>query len=69
MKNDIALDELQREGELLRSLDHPNVVKYEGIWISPLKEMYLVLEYYPLGSLDHFLRVTQDVSAADLVSL
>jgi serine/threonine protein kinase len=42
---------IQAEIELMRALDHPNIVKYLGIEVVPNKYMYIFLEYIVGGSL------------------
>ncbi len=42
---------IQAEIELMKALDHPNIVKYLGIEVVPNKYMYIFLEYIVGGSL------------------
>lgn len=42
---------IQQEIELMKQLDHTNIVKYLGIEVVPNKYMYIFLEYIVGGSL------------------
>ncbi|KAJ1914287.1 Protein kinase of the Mitotic Exit Network [Tieghemiomyces parasiticus] len=48
-------DDIMREVELLRSLQHPRVVRYEGFIKTP-QHLNIVMEYVENGSLYHTLR-------------
>jgi calcium-dependent protein kinase len=45
------IEELKNEIEILRCLDHPNIVKAHEVFIRKNKEIYLVLEYCSGGDL------------------
>jgi len=54
--HDIAgLEEFVREGRILKSLRHPNIVSLFGIYMSPEKFPLIVTELMPLGNLRSFI--------------
>jgi serine/threonine protein kinase len=55
---------------LFSQLKHPHVVQFFGIYTSPMKETFMVLEFMAEGSLDKFLaRMQQEISVLDLVQM
>lgn len=63
--------EIKREISTLAALDHPNIVRFYGIYENEQKVPFIVMEYLSKGSLDKFLRGADDneVSTGDLVSM
>ncbi|MCC8180024.1 MAG: serine/threonine-protein kinase [Planctomycetes bacterium] len=49
--NERMINTFNREIEVCKVLDHPNIVKFLGSGLSPSKELYLVLEYVNGGNL------------------
>lgn len=47
---DITLEEILEEFNILKQLDHPNIVKYYETYDDP-RHLYLVMEYCPNGDL------------------
>jgi len=45
----------QNEAKMLQKLRHPNIVEYYGIFAGDSGELYIVMEYLPLGSLNRML--------------
>jgi len=60
--------ELEREASMLQSLNHPNIVRFFGVYIDQAGEYYLVMEYISRGSLDLLLqREKKKISEIDLL--
>lgn len=65
-----GIGQLEREVRLLRSLDHPNIMKLrEVLHVPSLQEMYVVLEYAEKGSLDGFIQRGQKLTEKDVFSI
>jgi predicted ATPase len=58
----------RREGEALRQLDHPNIVKIEGM-IEEDARHYIVMEYVSGGSLDDLLRDTPQLPVERVLAI
>lgn len=61
MKSSVAeysQKDLEREIDIMKTLRHPNIVEIKGICEEP--EMFLVMEYLALGSLQTHLQVNKD---------
>jgi len=55
---------------LFRSLDHPNIVHYFGIYSAPNGVHYIVTEFLSKGSLLHFLHSEKDnLTTVDLLNI
>ncbi|XP_024128200.1 non-receptor tyrosine-protein kinase TYK2 isoform X1 [Oryzias melastigma] len=53
-------EDLMKEIEVLKSLDHTNIVRYKGCCTDPgRKEVQLIMEYLPMGSLRDYLPKTK----------
>jgi len=57
---DEQVESANKEATLLRNLRHPNIVQYFGLFVDDEQVCYIVLEYFPLGSLDRLLQAASD---------
>lgn len=49
-----------KEIEVMKGLNHPNIIEFYGVYSPNESTKYLVLEYVSDGSLDVYLRVHKD---------
>ena len=63
----ILKDRLRLEGEVLRRLDHPNVVSFRELKVDGAEPYYLATGYMPGGSLDDVLRAQTKLSARSVL--
>jgi len=62
-------DELQKEAKILKSIEHPYIVHFFGIWNSP-EALFIVTEFMDEGALDQFLiRNSKLIKLNDLVNM
>jgi len=61
--------EFENEIALIMKLNHPNIVRAIGIFRSDLEDLFLVMEYLSLGSLQDFLRENTSQSTLQLKDL
>jgi len=61
--------EFEKEIALIMKLNHPNIVRAIGIFRSDLEDLFLVMEYLSLGSLQDFLRENTSQSTLQLKDL
>lgn len=57
VNNDQGLD---NEMNVIKSLNHPNVIRYFGLFLSPNRDKYIVMELMSLGSLNQHLLAKKD---------
>jgi serine/threonine protein kinase len=58
------------QGNVFSQLKHPHIVQFFGIYASPTREIFMVIEFMAEGSLDKFLeRMQQDIASLDLVRM
>lgn len=55
MKNNDKPDEVIKEVEILKSLNHPFILKMFGTYDDPNQGIFIVMEYIEQGSLDKFI--------------
>ena len=60
LKSREHLEEFLREASMLQSLNHPNIVHFFGIHVTPTGESFIVMEYLPEGSLDQVLQMNKN---------
>jgi serine/threonine protein kinase len=61
--------ELRREIDILKSMNHPNIIRYFGIY-ERQDEAYLVMELLSLGSLNTYLQREQNnLTTLDLIAM
>ncbi len=63
----ILRDRLRLEGEVLRRLDHPNVVSFRELKVDGAEPYYLATGFMPGGSLDDVLRAQTKLSARSVL--
>jgi len=63
----ILKDRLRLEGEVLRRLDHPNVVPFRELKVDGSEPYYLATGFVPGGSLDDLLRAQTKISARSVL--
>ncbi len=51
LKDPQMLKEFSQEVAILKNLNHPNIVKYYGIYVTSEGSRYIVMEYVSKGSL------------------
>ncbi len=56
---DAAAEEIQRELDIMKSLNHENVVKIKGV-LQESSRVIIIMEYVPEGSLDRYLYAHRD---------
>uniref|UniRef100_A0A3B4BM17 Tyrosine-protein kinase n=1 Tax=Periophthalmus magnuspinnatus TaxID=409849 RepID=A0A3B4BM17_9GOBI len=54
------LRDFEREIDILKSLQHENIVKYKGVCYSARRNLRLIMEYLPYGSLRDYLIKNKD---------
>ena len=57
------LSDLVTEYNLLKELDHPNVIKLLGACTDSRGPLYLIIEFAEHGSLRHYLREEREVTS------
>jgi serine/threonine protein kinase len=61
---------LLNEIKLLKGLNHPNIVRYFGVYKSPENEMFVMMEFMAQGDVGTLLRKNKDdYQLADLLSM
>lgn len=60
LKKEKTQESIDQEALLLRRLNHPHIVRYYGLHLSPENEVYLVMEFMYHGALNGFLQVHQE---------
>jgi serine/threonine protein kinase len=61
-----ALNEIK----LLKELNHPNIVRYFGVYKSPEDNMFVMMEFMALGDVSTLLRTNKDTyHLVDLLSM
>jgi serine/threonine protein kinase len=63
----ILKDRLRLEGEVVRRLDHPNVVSFRELKVDGAEPYYLATGFMPGGSLDDVLRAQTKLSARSVL--
>lgn len=61
------VERFRREGEALRSLDHPNIVKFFDMF-QEHNVYYLIMEYVPGGDLEHYMK-QNSLSIKSIISI
>lgn len=51
LKTESDMVEFEHEVKILRTLRHPNIIQYYGIYIDEANLKYIMMEYLPFGSL------------------
>jgi len=63
-------EDIMKELQVLQKLNHPNIIQYLGIHNTPDNEIFIIMEYMPLGSLNHLLQNEQfSITVDDLIGL
>jgi serine/threonine protein kinase len=61
---------LLNEIKLLKGLNHPNIVRYFGVYKSPEGNMFVMMEFMSQGDVSTLLRMNQDTyQLVDLLSM
>jgi len=68
MKEEKNFTQFVREASLLQKLNHPNIVKFFGLYINN-NQAYIVMEYFVRGSLDRVLQTMDDINNDDLLGM
>lgn len=53
------LADFERESATLRSLNHPNIVRFLGIYMVPTGERYICTEFMSKGGLDRLVKQSE----------
>ncbi|MEM3062175.1 MAG: protein kinase [Nitrososphaerota archaeon] len=70
LKSSEHLEEFAKEADVLQSLNHPNIVRFLGIYTSNTGEQFIVMEYLSKGSLDVLLALEkQSLTLSDLLAM
>jgi len=70
LKSKEHFEEFLHEASMLHALNHPNVVRFFGIYTASKSENYIVMEYLCEGSLDRVLKVCKkQISIIDIIGM
>eukprot|EP01114_Cavostelium_apophysatum_P005290 TRINITY_DN1609_c0_g1_i2.p1 TRINITY_DN1609_c0_g1~~TRINITY_DN1609_c0_g1_i2.p1 ORF type:complete len:602 (+),score=84.00 TRINITY_DN1609_c0_g1_i2:143-1807(+) len=70
LKDENSWKEFSREAAIIASLNHPNIVRYLGVYSSPKEGWYIVMEYLSEGSLDVLVRRKDlNLQISDLIAM